>query len=104
MTKKNLHKLIAQGENEKVEFKSSFNNEAIESLVAFANAKGGMVMLGVANSGLISGLTINTETIQNWINEIKTKTSPSIIPEVEIIEIQNNKIELRRKDIEVIIL
>ncbi|MBC8488169.1 MAG: putative DNA binding domain-containing protein [Bacteroidetes bacterium] len=92
MIEKELKHIIGEGEGLTVEFKSSFNNEAIESLVAFANAKGGKVVLGVADSGMIIGLNINPETIQNWVNEIKTKTSPSIIPEVEIIEIQNNKI------------
>lgn len=90
MTEKELKHIIGEGEGLTVEFKSSFNNEAIESLVAFANAKGGKVVLGVADSRLIIGLNINPETIQNWVNEIKTKTLPSIIPEVEIIEIQNN--------------
>ena len=93
MTKKNLHKLIAQGENEKLEFKSSFNTEVVETLTAFANTKGGKVLIGINDAGkAISSFSFNKETIPGWVNEIKTKTSPSIIPEVEIIEIQNKKI------------
>ena len=35
--------LIKKGESESCEFKSSFNNETIETLSAFANTKGGIV-------------------------------------------------------------
>jgi ATP-dependent DNA helicase RecG len=67
-----------------VEFKTSFNDEVIVSLVAFSNAKGGTVFVGVSDAGKAQGITIGKETIQNWINEIKSKTTPQIIPDVEI--------------------
>ncbi len=82
-----IKKIISAGENLKVEFKTSFNAEVIETLVAFANAKGGIVLVGVSNEGVIKGTTLQPETIQQWINEIKTKTSPQVVPESEIIEI-----------------
>jgi ATP-dependent DNA helicase RecG len=37
----NLAEILSQGESEGVEFKSSFNDEALETLGAFANAAGG---------------------------------------------------------------
>lgn len=65
------------------EFKSSFNDSVIETLVAFANTKGGEVYVGINDKGTpIKGFKIGDETIQNWINEIKVKTQPSIIPDV----------------------
>ena len=63
-----LH-IIQQGENEKTEFKTSFNTEVIETLVAFANSKGGMVLVGIANDKSIVGTTLQEESIQNWVNE-----------------------------------
>ncbi len=90
MTKKSKH-IIPQGENETTEFKTSFNDEVIVSLVAFANTSGGSVYIGVANDGVIKGVDLGKETIQQWQNEIKNKTIPSLIPEIEIIE-ANNKI------------
>jgi predicted HTH transcriptional regulator len=39
--------VITQGENQNAEFKTSFGDEVIISLVAFANAKGGKVYVGV---------------------------------------------------------
>ena len=40
MTDKELRHIISQGENEQVEFKSTFNQDAILSLTAFADKKG----------------------------------------------------------------
>ena len=88
----NIKDLIKKGESETVEFKSSFNVETIETLVAFSNSKGGMVLIGVTDKNKINGVTLNNESLQNWINEIKNKTSPSIIPDAEIVEINNKQI------------
>nr|WP_300979037.1 ATP-binding protein [Flavobacterium sp.] len=71
-----------------MEFKSSFNDEVIISLVAFANTEGGSVYVGVDDRGLaISSFTIGRESVQQWTNEIKNKTIPSIIPDVTLEEI-----------------
>ena len=40
---KSLLALIKGGESQTVEFKTSFQKEVIESVVAFANAKGGYI-------------------------------------------------------------
>ena len=47
MTEETFWQLIATGESESVEFKTAFDKEAIEALVAFANTKGGSVINGV---------------------------------------------------------
>src|SRR5574344_1664771 len=84
-----LQQLISQGESETVEFKSSFNVATIESLVAFANKKGGCVLVGVSDKGKIVGCNIANESVQQWINEIKSKTEPQLIPETDIITIDD---------------
>lgn len=89
-----LESIIKKGESEKVEFKASFVDEAIESLVAFANTRGGDVYIGVSDKGKILGLELGKETIQGWINEIKHKTVPSVIPDVELFS-SNNKTVIR---------
>ncbi len=78
--------IIHQGESETVEYKTSFSDEVIISLVAFANTKGGTVYIGISDQGIVKGVDIGKETVQNWVNEIKVKTQPSIIPDVEIFE------------------
>ena len=79
-------------ETQHIEFKSGFNDSVIETLAAFANSKGGKVLTGVNDDGsLNTNFTYGNETFQKWINEIKVKTQPSIIPDVEFIDYNGNK-------------
>ena len=73
---------IRKGESQTTEFKTTFQKEVIATVVAFANAKGSKVVIGVDNDGRIIGIDLQKETIQNWINQIKTNTSPSVIPDI----------------------
>ena len=92
MTENALLNLINSGESETLEFKSTFNKEVIETLVSFANSFGGYVLIGVSSSAKIIGVDLNDESVQNWINEIKSKTNFTIVPEVFIVESNNKKI------------
>ena len=74
------------------EFKTSFNEEVTVSLVAFANAKGGKVYVGVNDKGKPVGVELEPESLQKWINEIKHKTEPSIIPDADIEEIEGKQV------------
>lgn len=42
------------------------------------------VYVGLADNGSVSGVDLSQETVQQRINEIKTKTSPMIIPDAEV--------------------
>ena len=80
-------------EDQHIEFKSSFSDEVIISLVAFANASGGKVYVGLDDKGNpIAHFSIGKETIQNWLNEIKHKTQPSIIADIEPVIILGKEI------------
>jgi len=84
--------LLPTSEGLHTEFKTSFNEDVIETLVAFSNAKGGTVYVGVTDKSVVKGIQLGTETVQNWINEVKNKTSPQIIPDFEIIEINTQTV------------
>ena len=84
--------MLPEKEDIQNEFKTSFNEEAIEALVAFANTKGGSVYIGITNTKRIVGVSLGHETIVEWINEIKTKTVPAIIPNVDVIDIDNKNV------------
>lgn len=83
---------IPEKEGLKVEFKSSFNIEVIEALVAFANAKGGTVYIGVSDKRKIIGVSLNKETVQHLINEVKCKTAPILIPDVEVLDFEGKQV------------
>ena len=59
---------ITSGEDAHTEFKTSFGDEVIVALVAFANAKGGKVYVGVNDKGKPVGVELEPESLQKWIN------------------------------------
>ena len=65
----NCLSIISSGESLTVEFKQSFDKEAIETITAFSNTKGGHLLIGVKDSGIVCGVDIGNETIKNTINQ-----------------------------------
>ncbi|MBI3291941.1 MAG: putative DNA binding domain-containing protein [Elusimicrobia bacterium] len=57
-----------------VEFKESFDDEAIETVAAFANARGGTLLLGVTDAGVVKGTMVGKESIRDWANQISQAT------------------------------
>ena len=77
-----LQHWLEDGETQTQEFKSSFDKACIETLVAFANAKGGRVLVGVTDRGAIQGTTLGKESLNEWLGKIKDATSPALIPDI----------------------
>jgi len=96
MTPQELKKLIAAGESQTLEFKAAFSNEAVEAIAAFSNTNGGTVLLGVADNGQIPGLNLTAEKLQQWVNEVKTKTTPAILPEADVITLDGKTVAALR--------
>lgn len=73
-------------ESEKLEFKSSFAEwkEAIISLCAFANKKGGKVIIGMNDNGVASGIQVGKNTIEDFANKIKNHTDPILYPSINV--------------------
>ena len=92
MNEKRIRDLVAKGESGTLEFKRNFDKDAIEAITAFANTKGGILLVGVEDNGKISGTTTTQETIRNWLNQVKLSTTPSIIPDMEVVEVGNKKV------------
>ena len=61
-------------------------------MVAFANAQGGTVLVGVTDSGSVQGITLGKESLNEWLVYIKAATSPSIIPDLQAHEINGKTI------------
>ena len=92
MNEKTILDLIESGESETLEFKRNFDKDAIETITAFANTKGGIILVGVEDNKDISGIMINKETMQNWVNQIKQSTVPSVIPDIEMATVKNKPV------------
>ncbi len=86
MTKTELLELIKNGESSGVEFKrDTIDNRALaKELVAFANLRGGRVILGVEDDGSVTGIT--RERLEEWVmTACRDKIRPELIPYFEII-------------------
>ena len=92
VTTENLPSLIALGESETLEFKESFGDEALEAIGAFANAKGGTLLIGVKDSKEIKGLQIGTNTLEEIANRIQNVTDPRLQPSLAVIQHENKNI------------
>ncbi len=77
-----LGKLIKEGESNTLEFKENFDKETIETAAAFANAKGGTILIGISDTGEIKGSSPGKESLKEWANQISQSTKPSLIPEI----------------------
>ena len=91
---KSLGALISRGEDDDLEFKSSFRydyrqekvNKALEGVImktiaGFMNARGGSLLIGVADDGSIVGLEKDFSTIQRKDNDGYTQLLMSSIAE-----------------------
>ncbi|MEA3340825.1 MAG: helix-turn-helix domain-containing protein [Chloroflexota bacterium] len=77
-----LGRLLTAGESERVEFKEQLGNESLETVAAFANTRGGTLLIGVADDGTVEGVTLGKESLRDWANRIAqaTRVHPQILP------------------------
>ncbi len=87
-----IEKVIQKGESEVIEFKQNFGRGAIETAVAFANTKGGIILIGVSDNGEVKGVQLGRETLRDWMNQISQSTEPTVIPEIRDVQIYGKDI------------
>ncbi|HLF51283.1 ATP-binding protein [Flavobacterium sp.] len=89
-----IKSIVASGEGYNAEFKVSIPSNVkgiTEEVCAFANASGGVVLIGVDDANIIKGITIDNakrSAIQNSINEI----SPPLKCDFTIVEVDGKNI------------
>ncbi|MDI6895763.1 AlbA family DNA-binding domain-containing protein [Methanocella conradii] len=88
--------LIRKGESENIEFKENFDKETIETASAFANTRGGVIIIGFTDKGILKGVQIGKETMKDWANQISQSTEPRIIPEIEQSKIEGKDVVIIR--------
>lgn len=91
MTKSELLELIANQENSGVEFKSDdLRPERLaREIVAFANFRGGRILLGVEDDGTITG--IQRDDLEHWVMDavFGRKVHPMILPFYEEVQVDD---------------
>jgi ATP-dependent DNA helicase RecG len=67
---KELENLLQSGEGDQLEFKVQWNDAALESLAAFANGRGGTLLVGVENDGQVKGWTGTDKDLRAIVDQI----------------------------------
>jgi len=62
MNFKELHKT---SESQQLEFKTSFGKEVMETVAAFCNASGGVILIGIDQKGKVKGVSVNDDPLVN---------------------------------------
>jgi len=83
---------VEQGESETQEFKLSTGQrtEAVRSLCAFLNHRGGRVLLGVDAQGYIVGQDVSDKTLADIAHELRA-IDPPVLPSIERIALASGR-------------
>lgn len=81
-----LEKVIELGEGQFIEFKETFDKSLQKEIVAFANASGGVIYLGITDSGKPKGLEISNR-LKSQIQDIACNCDPSVL--INLVEMDN---------------
>jgi ATP-dependent DNA helicase RecG len=97
MNKIELQALISQGEGFHIEFKESINSGVAKEFVAFANAKGGMVLIGVDDDGIIKNKALDNG-VRSKIQDTARDCDPSIDISIETVDQEANVLVVHIKE------
>jgi predicted HTH transcriptional regulator len=88
-----IQQLVSKGEGEYIEFKRKVAHpeKIIREIVAFANTKGGNLLIGVDDNGSIPGIKFADEEIFVLEKAIQQWCRPKIDYEVEVVQINQKK-------------
>jgi ATP-dependent DNA helicase RecG len=85
--------IIVAGESSRVEFKEDtvHNDRLAIEIIAFANFKGGLILLGVSDSGELTDLT-REDNEERILNLCSSTIKPLLIPEYQAIILDGKRI------------
>ena len=92
-----LRKLVSQGEGQHLEFKrkASYPDKIVRELIAFANTKGGILLIGVDDDKSIPGVKFPDEESIVVHNELKKHCRPGMAFHESVIPISENRYVLQ---------
>lgn len=83
MTQHELEVICRNGEGQYVEFKRNLNSDLSRELVAFANAEGGRIFIGVDDGGKVVGAEISNE-IRSRVEVMARDCDPAVAIRLEV--------------------
>ncbi len=91
-----ITQLLKSGESETLEFKKSTGEwkEIVATISAFANTKGGIILVGIDKKGNLSDVNIGKGTVEDLTNKIITNTEPRVYPEINVRSVKGKKVIL----------
>ncbi len=94
MNQKQLKKLIGGGESQTAEFKQSFAEmkEILETICAFANTNGGVVLAGVSDEGMPLGVEIGKDRLEKIPQKIRESFDPVIFLSINVERIGDKQV------------
>jgi len=89
-----LINLLTEGESETVEFKPSLSqtDKILECVSAFSNTNGGILVIGVRDTGEVIGVDIGKRTLESLANTIKQNTDPVIYPSISVENVEGKNV------------
>ncbi|MYC32010.1 MAG: AAA family ATPase [Chloroflexi bacterium] len=92
MVNDELANLVAQGESETLEFKKTTGErvEAAKTACAMLNHRGGVVLIGVADDGTVTGQEVGDGTIERLAEELQN-IDPPVFPTIDRTDVGNGK-------------
>ncbi|MDF9800970.1 uncharacterized protein YuzE [Catalinimonas alkaloidigena] len=93
MSMQEIQRLVSRGEGENIEFKRKVAHpeKIIREIVAFANTKGGNLLIGVDDNGNIPGIKFADEEIFVLEKAIRQWCRPKLDYEVDVVPINGKK-------------
>jgi len=84
MTQQELHTILQSGEGYKIEFKRNVNTDLSKELVAFANASGGRILIGIDDDGSMPGVTIDN-SLKSKVEMMARDCDPAVVISTEAV-------------------
>jgi ATP-dependent DNA helicase RecG len=86
-------------ENENVEFKQEYVPEIRKEVIAFTNAEGGVILVGVRKDGVVVGVDKPDEVMQQITNSLKDAIAPDVMPFVSVNTVELEGLQVVQIDV-----
>ena len=90
---RDIKKLVLEGETDILEFKkkANFPEKIVKEIVAFANTRGGRLLIGVDDDGTVTGVKNYEEDIYSLNEAIANYCTPSIKYQLDVVKMNEKR-------------